>query len=141
MISLKKRIKIGLFFTGCLFFLLTPFGMAIGKTPSEIEEYCHRSSMRPDNLVYASRMSAKVDNTALQDGYQLYHHIFCFTKKGSWTVIQQGMNQDNRYARRYHWMSEGVEDFVCEPHQAICFSNTTRSKLQSNLSVRTSKHI
>jgi uncharacterized protein len=61
-----------------------------------------------------------VDNSALQDGYQLYHHSFFFTQNGSWAVIQQGMNETNRYARRYHWLGEKVSDFVCEPEAAIC---------------------
>jgi hypothetical protein len=65
-------------------------------------------------------MSAKVDNSALQDGYQLYHHTFLFTTDGSWSVVQQGMNENNRYARRYHWLGEKITDFVCEPHSAIC---------------------
>jgi len=56
----------------------------------------------------------------LQDGYQLYHHNFIFTKNGQWSVIQQGMNDSTHYARRYHWLSEEVHDFVCEPHKAIC---------------------
>ncbi|MCK5256189.1 MAG: DUF763 domain-containing protein, partial [Deltaproteobacteria bacterium] len=90
------------------------------KTPFQIEQYCHDLSMDAENLIYSSKMSAKIDNTAIQDGYQLYHHTFLFTKAGKWSVIQQGMNADNRYARRYHWNSEGVKNFVCEPHQAIC---------------------
>ena len=61
-----------------------------------------------------------MDNSALQDGYQLYHHSFFFTRDGSWAVIQQGMNEANRYARRYHWLGEKVSDFVCEPESAIC---------------------
>jgi hypothetical protein len=65
-------------------------------------------------------MSAKVDSAAVQDGYQIYHHCFFFTNKGSWAVVQQGMNENTRYARRYHWLSEGVKDFVCEPHWAVC---------------------
>jgi hypothetical protein len=65
-------------------------------------------------------MSAKVDSAAVQDGYQIYHHSFFFTEKGLWAVIQQGMNERTRYARRYHWLSEGVKDFVCEPHWAVC---------------------
>ena len=65
-------------------------------------------------------MSAKVDSTALQDGYQIYHHTFLFTNDNAWAVVQQGMNESNRYARRYHWLGEAVEDFVCEPHAAIC---------------------
>ena len=74
----------------------------------------------PASLVYASRMAAKVDNTALQDGYQIYHHTFVFDQQGHWCVVQQGMNVDRHYARRYHWLSEGLRDFVVEPHSAIC---------------------
>jgi len=64
-------------------------------------------------------MSAKVDSSAVQDGYQLYHHTFLFTPSGSWTVIQQGMSETSRYARRYHWLGEAVSSFVNEPHSAI----------------------
>ena len=95
-------------------------GRTSRKTPSEIESFGHLLKVNPSPLVYASRMSAKVDNSALQDGYQLYHHTFFFTKDGSWAVIQQGMNEVNRYARRYHWLGEKVTDFVCEPESAIC---------------------
>jgi hypothetical protein len=94
-------------------------GATSRRTPSEIESWGDRLSMEPAPLVYASRMSAKVDNSAVQDGYQLYHHTFLFTKAGSWAVVQQGMNDANRYARRYHWLSEAVTDFVNEPHSAI----------------------
>jgi hypothetical protein len=65
-------------------------------------------------------MAAKVDSCAVQDGYQLYHHTFLFTPRGDWAVVQQGMNDRNRYARRYHWRSENVSDFVCDPHSGIC---------------------
>lgn len=97
-------------------------GAASRKTPSEIEQSVsrYRISAKAENLIYASKMSAKVDNTALQDGFQLYHHCFIFTLGGSWVVIQQGMNQENHWARRYHWHSASVADFVCEPHSAIC---------------------
>ncbi len=95
-------------------------GRTSRKTPAEIENSGHLLKVNPSPLVYASRMSAKVDNSALQDGYQLYHHTFFFTKGGSWAVIQQGMNEINRYARRYHWLGEKVTDFVCEPESAIC---------------------
>jgi len=94
-------------------------GKASRKTPSEIEIWGEKISMDPAPLVYASRMSAKVDSSAVQDGYQLYHHTFLFTAGGSWTVVQQGMNETNRYARRYHWLGESVTDFVNEPHSAI----------------------
>jgi hypothetical protein len=95
-------------------------GRTSRRTPAEIENTGHLLKVKPSSLVYASRMSAKVDNSALQDGYQLYHHSFFFTKDGSWAVVQQGMNEANRYARRYHWLGERVSDFVCEPEAAIC---------------------
>ncbi len=95
-------------------------GAASRKTPSEIESFSEKYSLDPSALVYASRMSAKVDNTAVQDGYQLYHHVFVFTMKGHWGVVQQGMNSEDRTARRYHWLGDHVKDFVVEPHQAIC---------------------
>ena len=95
-------------------------GRVSRKTPQEIEEYCHHIPVEPAPLIYASRMSAKVDSSALQDDYQLYHHAFFFSKEGAWCVVQQGMNPDTRYARRYHWLGNEIDDFCCEPHQAIC---------------------
>ncbi len=94
-------------------------GKTSRRTPSEIEMWGEKIALNPAPLVYASRMSAKVDSSAVQDGYQLYHHTFLFTARGSWTVVQQGMNEANRYARRYHWLGEAVTDFVNEPHAAI----------------------
>lgn len=116
--ALKEGIKgmeseLGLFVAGGK-------GGASRRTPAEIESAGHLIAVDPKRLVYASRMAAKVDNNAVQDGYQLYHHVFCFTKKGSWAVIQQGMNEKDGYARRYHWLGEKVSDFVCEPHSAVC---------------------
>ncbi|MCX8177486.1 MAG: DUF763 domain-containing protein [Candidatus Bathyarchaeota archaeon] len=70
-------------------------------------------------LCYASRMSAKVDNAAIQAGYPLYHHAFFVDKNGKWVVVQQGMCLQDRTARRYHWLSENVSNFVVEPHDAI----------------------
>ncbi|GAF25906.1 DUF763 domain-containing protein [Neomoorella thermoacetica] len=98
-------------------------GRTSRQTPHEIETAVDRlalTSLQPEDLVYASRMAAKVDNTALQDGYQLYHHVFIFTFDGQWAVVQQGMNETSRLARRYHWLGEGMQDFVCEPHAAVC---------------------
>jgi len=69
--------------------------------------------------VYNSRMSAKVDNSLVQDGYQIYHHSLIFSKNGSWAVVQQGMNATDASARRYHWFSENIQDLVCEPHTGI----------------------
>jgi hypothetical protein len=65
-------------------------------------------------------MSAKVDSAAVQDGYQLYHHAFFFTRSGAWCVVQQGMNDANSMARRYHWLDAAVRSYVNEPHAAIC---------------------
>jgi hypothetical protein len=94
-------------------------GKTSRQTPAEIEAWGEKLSFDPAPLVYASRMSAKVDSAAVQDGYQLYHHTFIFTDRGAWTVVQQGMNDANHYARRYHWLGETVSDFVNEPHAAI----------------------
>jgi hypothetical protein len=95
-------------------------GATSRKTPEHIMTYSERYLMNPEPFIYASRMSAKVDNTAVQDGYQLYHHVFIFTDKGQWSVIQQGMNENKRTARRYHWFSENIKEFVVEPHTAVC---------------------
>jgi len=96
------------------------------KTPLEIQAVQEKSGNDLSNLVYSSRMSAKVDSNALQDGYQLYHHSFFFTPDGkNWAVVQQGMNENNRMARRYHWNSEIFSDFVCRPHSAVCCNSTS----------------
>ena len=108
-------------------------GKVSRKTPDEIIAHADRHSLdvNADGLVYASKMSAKVDNTAVQDGYQLYHHVLIFDRAGEWAVIQQGMNENNRWARRYHWLSAGVKDFVCEPHAAVC--SDSRDQLVLNM--------
>lgn len=94
------------------------------KTLSEIELNGNNFSLstkKIDALKYASKLSAKVDNSCIQDDYQLYHHSFFFTEEGDcWAVIQQGLNSSNRYARRYHWSSEIIVSFVEEPHTGIC---------------------
>lgn len=95
-------------------------GKASRNTPHEIERACERLSIDARPLVYASRMSAKVDSAAVQDGYQLYHHAFFFTPSGGWCVVQQGMNDHNGMARRYHWLSAAVRSYVNEPHAAVC---------------------
>jgi hypothetical protein len=95
-------------------------GAVSRRTPGEITAACERLSVDPAPLVYASRMSAKVDSAAVQDGYQLYHHAFFFTPSGAWCVVQQGMNDDNGMARRYHWLSSAVQSYVNEPHAAVC---------------------
>ena len=99
-------------------------GAASRKTPAEITASCERLGRDPGPLVYASRISAKVDNAAVQDGYQLYHHAFFFTAEGKWCVVQQGMSDETSMARRYHWMSDNVRSYVNEPHAAICCETT-----------------
>lgn len=97
-------------------------GRTSRKTLDEIEKISKNygfSTARIEKLKYSSRMAAKIDNTALQDGHNLYHHVFLFSEDGLWSIIQQGMNSETNYARRYHWLSEKVENFICEPHSAI----------------------
>lgn len=98
-------------------------GKASRRTPEEILNYGEKIGKDLTSLVYASKMAAKVDNNAIQDGYQLYHHTFFFTKSGKWAVVQQGMGRDfgvnAGWARRYHWQSDNLSDFVCEPHTGI----------------------
>lgn len=89
------------------------------RTPEEITKIGDKEGIEVGHLIYASKMSAKVDNCALQDGYQIYHHTFVFTRTGKWCVVQQGMNEHKGYARRYHWLSDELSDFVCEPHSSI----------------------
>ena len=90
------------------------------KTPEEITAYgiSRGFSFAPD-LIYASKMAAKVDSSLIQDGYQIYQHNFLFTKDGNWAVIQQGMSLENQTARRYHWLSSLTKDFIEEPHSGI----------------------
>jgi hypothetical protein len=95
-------------------------GAVSRRTPAEIAAACDRLSADATPLVYASRMAAKVDSAAVQDGYQLYHHAFFFTPSGKWCVVQQGLSDETGTARRYHWLGEDVSDFVEEPHAAVC---------------------
>lgn len=92
------------------------------KTPDEIDNWGERLSLPGgvvSNLSYNSKMAAKIDSSLVQDGFQLYHHAFFFSRSGVWSVIQQGMNQEQGTARRYHWFSENIKDLVCEPHSGI----------------------
>ena len=89
------------------------------EIPTLAEKYYNLSSNKIDSLLYASRMAAKVDNAAIQDGYSLYHHVIFFDKNGDWSVVQQGMNTKEMTARRYHWISDLVKNFTCEPHAGI----------------------
>ena len=99
-------------------------GATSRKTPSEITAACDGIGLEAAPLIHASRISAKVDNSAVQDGYQIYHHAFVFTARGEWCIVQQGMNDANAMARRYHWLSEGMHSYVDEPHAAVCCDAT-----------------
>lgn len=89
------------------------------KTPEELLRLGDRTGMPADFLVHSSKLTAKVDNTAIQDGFQLYQHSFVVTSEQEWAVIQQGMNDETGMARRYHWHSADLESFVREPHTFI----------------------
>ncbi len=107
-------------------------GRASRRTPAEIQgagDLFSLSTSSLEDLVHHSRMVAKIDNSCIQDGYQLYHHVFFLTEDGDWAVVQQGMNQESRYARRYHWLSSQVEDLLESPHQGICCDSREREAL------------
>jgi len=89
------------------------------RTPHELRDIGARVGFDGVALATASRLVAKVDSAAVQDGFDLYLHGFIVTDDGHWTVVQQGMNGDRRQARRYHWLSEGLASFVDAPHAAI----------------------
>ena len=89
------------------------------KTPDELNALADRIGFDGESLVRASRLVAKVDSAAVQDGFDLYLHGFFVTDDGKWTVVQQGMNGDKKQARRYHWHSQDIESFVEAPHSAI----------------------
>jgi len=89
------------------------------QTPQELLSIGERVGIDGAGLARTSRLVAKVDSAAVQDGFDLYLHGFIVTDDGKWAVVQQGMKSESRQARRYHWLSEGLKDFVDEPHSAI----------------------
>ncbi|HXS77048.1 MAG TPA: DUF763 domain-containing protein [Terracidiphilus sp.] len=89
------------------------------RTPDELINFASQTGLDGDQLARTSRLTARIDNNAIADGFQLYLHSFVIHKSGEWAVVQQGMNEGNRLARRYHWHSAAVRDFVSEPHTAI----------------------
>lgn len=93
------------------------------QTPDELIKVGERTGLDANHLVHCSKLSAKVDNTAIQDGFQLYLHSFIVSDTGEWTVVQQGMQEDSGTARRYHWHSPAFTSFVEEPHTGICGIN------------------
>jgi len=113
-------LKVALDPKSCGIFVAGGKGRVSRQTQSEIGKAGEVFSLGENDissLQYASRMAAKVDNSCIQDGFQLYHHVIFFTESREWAVVQQGMGED--YARRYHWLSEGVDSFVEEPHTGI----------------------
>ncbi len=93
------------------------------KTPEQIDWVCNASGLNGGELIRASKLCAKVDNTAVQDGFQLYQHNFILSDQGDWAVIQQGMNTKSQTARRYHWCSADIKSFVDQPHSAVTGEN------------------
>jgi hypothetical protein len=89
------------------------------RTPDELRSLGMRTGLNGDELARTSRLTARVDNNAIGDGFQLYLHSFVVLRSGAWAVVQQGMNPISSMARRYHWHSATVRDFTCEPHSAI----------------------
>ena len=89
------------------------------RTPAELVDFAFQTGLNGDELARTSRLTARIDNNAVADGFQLYLHSFVVHKSGEWAVVQQGMNGENRLARRYHWHSSAVRDFVSNPHTAI----------------------
>lgn len=89
------------------------------RTPDELRTFGERTGVDGERLATASRLVAKVDSAAVQDGFQLYLHGFVVTDDGRWVVVQQGMRPETRRARRYHWLSEGLTSFVDDPHAAV----------------------
>jgi hypothetical protein len=108
--------ELGLYFCGGR-------GKQSRKTPEELLAVAESRSLNGGELVRASRLTAKVDNNAIGDGFQIYLHSFVVSAAGDWAVVQQGMNDGNGLARRYHWHSAAVKDFVCEPHTGIVGEN------------------
>jgi hypothetical protein len=93
------------------------------ETPNELLRIADSTGLDGNELVRCSKLSAKVDNTAVQDGFQLYTHNFILSDAGEWTVIQQGMRTEDKTARRYHWHSKNIQSFVEEPHTGVCGIN------------------
>src|SRR3989475_10743544 len=108
----KRGNELGVFVAGGM-------GKVSRRTPHELLEYGSRTGLDGARLAYNSRMAAKVDSAAIQDGFGIYHHSFFVTSEGEWAVVQQGMRGNDGTARRYHWLGSQVSDFVNEPHAAI----------------------
>src|SRR6185503_1147134 len=93
------------------------------KTPAELLSIADRRGLDGAALVRTSRLTAKIDNNAIGDGFQIYLHTFAVTASGDWAVVQQGLNDRSGLARRYHWHSASVRNFTSEPHTGIVGAN------------------
>ena len=93
------------------------------NTPQELRSIAERRGFDGEAMVRNSRLTARIDNNAIADGFQIYLHSFIVTSDGEWAVVQQGLNDRSGMARRYHWHSAAVRDFVAEPHSAIVGEN------------------
>jgi len=104
--------ELGIFFCGGR-------GRSSRNTPNELRSIASRCGFDAEQMVRTSRLTARIDNNAIQDGFQIYLHSFIVTKTGEWAVVQQGLNDHSGMARRYHWHSARVRDFVQDPHTGI----------------------
>src|SRR5215831_7200284 len=93
------------------------------RTPDELRAIADGHGLNGEELVRTSRLTARIDNNAIADGFQIYLHTFILSTRGAWTVVQQGMNESTGLARRYHWHSAAIRDFTCEPHTGIVGQN------------------
>lgn len=93
------------------------------QTPAELLRYASQTGINGNDLVRFSKLTAKVDNNIIQDGFQIYLHTFVVTREGEWAVVQQGMNEDTGMARRYHWHSDNIRSFTENPHTFIYGEN------------------
>lgn len=123
-------------------------GKTSRRTPEQIQswgEFLNWSQQKIDQLVYVSKISAKVDNSLLQDGFQIYHHNLIFTNSGEWSVLQQGMAPEIQKARRYHWLSQRINNLIEEPHSGIASEikvkplNLTAKKSDKNREISVSQ--
>jgi uncharacterized protein len=104
------------------------------NTPNELRALAGRSGIDGETLVETSRLTARIDNNAIADGFQIYLHSFVVTREGQWAIVQQGMNEGMRLARRYHWHSAAVRDFTANPHTAIV--GESRGEIRNLVDVR-----
>jgi len=93
------------------------------QTPAELLAVAGKTGLNGDALVHSSRLAAKIDNTAIQDGFQLYLHSFILSDEGDWTVVQQGLNDASGMARRYHWHSKAFQSYLNSPHSGVTGEN------------------